>query len=129
MNPGGIIAGAVADDGVVGKILAQPHHDRAEIDRARLLGRRLRPGQILGMRGFGVAARRAGHVECLQRRRKPGRRRVDRQRRAVDAPKLFRAGMNMHELHLRPRDVEQRIALRRQFAHAAADQHDKVGRS
>ena len=57
MNPGGIIAGAVADDGVVGKIFAQPHHDRAEIDGARLLGRRLRPGQIIGVRRFGVAAR------------------------------------------------------------------------
>jgi hypothetical protein len=126
MNPGGVVAGAVADDGVVGKILAQPDHDRAEIDGARLLGRSLRPGQILGMCRFGVTTRRARYFEILQRRGKSRRRGVDRQRRAVDAPKLFRAGMDVHERHLRPRNVEQRVALRRQFAHAAADQHDQV---
>ena len=49
VNPGRIIAGAVAQDGVGGKVVAQPHHDRAEIDLARLLGRLFRPGEIVGM--------------------------------------------------------------------------------
>ncbi len=59
VNPGGIIAGAVAQDGIGRQVFAQPHHDRAEIDAARLLGRRLRPLQVIGMGGFGVAGRHA----------------------------------------------------------------------
>ena len=129
MDPGGVVAGAVADDRVGGKVVAQPHHDRAEIDAARLLGRLFRPGEIVGVRGLGLTARRARHVEMLERRGKRGRRRMDWQMRIVDAAELFGARMHVHEGHLRPRNVEQRIALRRQFSHAPADQDDKVGGS
>ena len=52
---------------------------------------------------------------------------MDRQMRTIDAAELFGAGMDMHERHLRPRNVEQRVALRRQFAHPPADQNDEVG--
>ena len=48
--------------------------------------------------------------------------------RAVNPAKLFRAGMHMNEGHLRPRNVEQRVALRRQLAEPAAYHDDEVRR-
>ena len=127
INPGRVIAGTVADDGVGRQVVAQPHHDRAEIDRAGLLGRRFGPGEIIGMRRLGLPAQCGRKIDALERGGERRRRRVDRQMRAVDAAEFFGARMHVHEIHLRPRNVEQRVALRRQFAHASADQHDEVG--
>ena len=47
--------------------------------------------------------------------------------RAIDAAELFGARMHMDERHLRPRNIEQRVALRRQFAEPPADQDDQIG--
>ena len=127
MNPSGVVSGAVAEDGVGREVFAQPHHDCAEIDRARLLGRLLRPGKIVGMSGRRLTARRRWKLEAIERCGERRRRRVDRQMRAVDAAELLGARMDMHERHLRPRNIEQRVALRRQFAHPAADQDHEVG--
>ena len=44
-----------------------------------------------------------------------------------DAAELFRPRMHVHQLHLWLGDVEQRVALRRHFAHATADQQHEVG--
>ena len=46
----------------------------------------------------------------------------------VDPAELLGARMHVHEGLLRARNVEQRVALRGQFAHAAADQHHQIGR-
>ena len=112
MDPGRVIASAVAQHGVARKVVPQPHHDGAEIDSARLLGRLLRPGEIVGMRGLGLTAQRP-QIQVLEHRRECRGRRMDRQMRTVDAAKFFSARMDMHERHLRPRNVEQRVALRR----------------
>src|SRR5882762_8577096 len=52
VNPGGEIPRAVAQDRILGEVLAQPHHHGAEIDAARLLGRLLGPCEIVRMGGF-----------------------------------------------------------------------------
>ena len=48
--------------------------------------------------------------------------------RAVDTAELLGARMHVHERHLRAGNVEQRVALRRQFAEPAADHDDEIGR-
>ena len=48
--------------------------------------------------------------------------------RPVDAAELLGAGMDVHEGHLRRRDIEQRVALARHLAEPAADEHDEIGR-
>ncbi len=111
-----------------GKIVAQPHHHRAKIDGARLLGRLFRPCDVIGVGALGIAGRRAREFQLLQRRGKGRRRGIDRQMRAVDAAKLLGARMHVHERQLRARNVKQRVALRRQLAEPAADHDDKVGR-
>src|ERR1700691_1209040 len=126
VNPGGVIASAVAQDRVDGKIFPQPNHYRAEIDPAWLFGRLFRPGEIVGMRGVTLPAEGTGNVE-VERGGECRRRRMNGEGRGVNAAELLGAGMHMHKLHLRPRDIEQRIALRRQFAHAAANDNDEVG--
>ena len=47
--------------------------------------------------------------------------------RAVDAAELLGARMDMHELRARPRNIDQRVALRGNFAEPAADQQDEIG--
>ena len=130
MHPGREIAGAGGDEGVLRQILAQPHHDLAEVDAAGLRRRLLGPVEIIGVRGLGLRApgNLVRRLQAFQRRGKAGRRRVDRQMRMIDAAELLGAGMHMHERLPRARNVEQRIALRGDFAEPAADQHDQVGR-
>ena len=41
----------------------------------------------------------------------------------ANSAKFLGARMYMHKLHLRPRNIKQRIALRCQFAHAPADEN------
>ena len=58
MDPGGVIARAVAQDGIGGKVFAQPHHHRAEVDAAGLLvgfGTRLGGGCTSGHGVCGIA--------------------------------------------------------------------------
>src|ERR1700733_4020817 len=64
----------------------------------------------------------------LKRGNEGRRRRIDRKRGAVNTAELFRARMHVDEWNLGLRNIEQRVALRRQFAHAAADQDDEVRR-
>ena len=130
MHPGGEIAGAGGDEGVLRQILAEPHHDLAEVDAAGLRRRLLGPVQIVVVRGLGLRApgNLVRRLQAFQRRGKAGRRRVDGQMRMIDAAELLGAGMDMHEGLPRPGNVEQRIALRGNFAEPAADQHDQVGR-
>ena len=47
--------------------------------------------------------------------------------RTVDAAELLGARMHMHERRLRARNVEQRVALRRQLAEPPADDDDEIG--
>ena len=61
MDPGGETAGAIAEDGVGRQMFAQPDHDFAEIDCARLWHRRVGESAIVGIGGAGlVAPRRFG---------------------------------------------------------------------
>ena len=78
VDPGGVIAGAVAQDGVGREIVAQPHHHRAEIHFARLFGRLVGPGQIIGMCRLGLARRSASEFERFEHGGEGGRRGVDR---------------------------------------------------
>ena len=82
------------------------------------------------MRGFGLLAPAdvVGRRKAFQRRRKRRRRGVDGKMRPVDAAKLLGARMHMHQRLPRRRNVEHGVALRRQLAEAAADQHDQIGR-
>ena len=116
-------------DRVGRKIVAQPHHDGAEIDAAGLLGRLLGPGEIVGMRGLrpGAPLDLVGRLQAFGGGREGGRRRMDREMRLVDAAELLGARMHVHEGHLRARNVEQRVALRRHLAEPAADQQHEVG--
>ena len=126
VNPGGVIAGAVANDGIGSEIFAQPHHHRAEIHCARLLGRLFGPGQIVGMSGLGVARRSADEGQAFQRCRKRRRRRINRKVRTIDAAELFGARMHVHARHLRPGNIEEGVMLRGQFAQASADNDRQV---
>src|SRR5271169_385088 len=81
------------------------------------------------MRGLGVACRRPRKLKGLDRRGEGRGRRMDRQMRAVDAAELLRARMHVDEGRLRPRNVEQRVTLRRQLAEPPADDDDEVGGS
>ena len=51
---------------------------------------------------------------------------VDRQRRLVDAAQLLGAGMDMHQLLLGHRQVEQRVAAGRRLAEARPDGDDEI---
>jgi hypothetical protein len=42
--------------------------------------------------------------------------------RPIEAAELLGARMDVHEPHLRPRNIDQRVGLRGNFAHAPADQ-------
>ena len=53
MNPGGVISRAVAENGVLGQVRAQPGHDARKIDRTRLFQRHAGPGEIILMRRRG----------------------------------------------------------------------------
>ncbi len=46
---------------------------------------------------------------------------------AIDAAELFDAGKHVHEGLARPRNVEERVALRGHLAEPAADEQDEVG--
>ena len=46
----------------------------------------------------------------------------------IDAAELLGVGMDVDERLPRVGDVEQRVALRRHFRHAAADQQHEIGR-
>ena len=129
MDPGCVVAGAVTQDGVAGKVLAQPHHDGAEIDSAGLVGGRACPIEEVRMCDRRLLAPRNGprRLQHLRHFGKACRRRMDRKIRPVDAAKLLCTRMNVDEFRPRARNVEQRIALRRDFAEAAADQHHEIG--
>ena len=123
---GRVIARAVAQDGVGGKVVAQPDHDRAEIDAARLFGRLFRPLRdsrrgCLRLAGGGVRK-----FQVFERCGEGRGRCIDRELRAVDPAQLLRARMHMHEADLRPGNIEQGITLRRQFTHSPADEDDQV---
>ena len=129
VHPDREVSGAVADDGVGRKLVAQAGDDLAEVDGARHRGGLVGPGQEVGMRRRrrrGPGRRRRGR-ETLERGRKGGRRCVDGQRRAIDPAELLDAGIDMHERLRRARDVEQRVALRGHLAEPAADQDDEIG--
>jgi hypothetical protein len=60
-----------------------------------------------GGRLLRVAART--HIERRKLRRECNRARLNGQRRLIDAPELFGAGMHMHQLLLRRRHIDQRV--------------------
>src|SRR4029077_17425798 len=97
--PGRKISGAAADDGVVGKIFAQPDHDFAEIDAARLWCRLVGPGAIIGVGGLSLRAPAdfVGRLQAFERGCEGRGRSIDCEMRMVDATKFLRAGMDMHE--------------------------------
>ena len=66
-------------------------------------------------------------LQAFQRRAERGRRRVDGERRVIDAAEFLGARMHMHQLHLRLGNIEQRVALRRHLAQAPADQQHQIG--
>ena len=51
---------------------------------------------------------------------------MDSQRRMIDTAQFLRIGMDMHKAHLRLRNIEQSITLRRHFGHAPSDQQDQI---
>ena len=67
VDPRRIIAGAVAQDGVVRQVLAEPDHDGTEIDPARLFCWDLSPRKIIGVSGLRALAPRndAGWLEAI----------------------------------------------------------------
>ncbi len=129
MDPAREVAGALRDDCIGRQIVAQPHHDLAEVDGARHRRRFLAPGEKVGMRCITVATPRnlLGRLQAVQRRAESGRRRVDCEMRMIDAAELVGTGMHMHELGLRLGNIEHAVALRRHFTKAPADQQDQVG--
>src|ERR1044072_1615808 len=123
MDPRRVIAGAVTQDRVVRQIFAKPDHDGAEIDPARLLCRMLGPREVIGVSGLCALAPRngTGRFYLTERLGKRARARMDRQMRPIEASNLLGARMNVHELGLRRRDVDQRVGLRGQFAEPPAN--------
>jgi hypothetical protein len=99
VHPGGEVAGAGGDEGVLRQVLPEPHHDLAEVDAAGLRRRLLGPRQIIVVRGLGLRppGNLVRRLQAFQRRGKAGRRRVNGQMRMIDAAELFGAGMHMHE--------------------------------
>ena len=83
VNPAGEISGAVGDDALRPQLIAQPHHDLAEIDGARLRRRLAGPGEEIVMRGLGARAPfdLVGRLQAFERRAEAGRRGMDRQMR------------------------------------------------
>ena len=110
MHPDGIIAGAVADDGVVGQAIAQTTHDLRELHVAGRV-RRLGKGQIVGMRRLDVVGTRPMlRLQPLDRTGK-GRAACDHaERRRIDAADLFGIGINMNQRLPWLRNIEQRVA-------------------
>ncbi len=66
VDPGGVIAGAVAEDRVVGQVVAQPDHDLAEIDAAGLRRRlcRSRRDTRHARPGLGAPGQRGGRLSA-----------------------------------------------------------------
>ena len=93
------------------------------------LGRLLGPGEVVVMRGLGLGAPAdlVRRLQPFERGRKAGRRGVDREVGPVDAAELAGVRMHVDEFHLRVRNVEQRVALRRHLAEPPADQQHQVG--
>src|SRR5262249_56181138 len=78
-------------------------------------------------RGFAAPARLLRRLEPFERGGEGGRRGVDRELRAVDATELFDAGKHVHEGLTRPRNVDEGVTLRGQFAQPPADEQDEIG--
>ena len=129
VDPRRIVAGAVAQDGVARQVVAQPNHDRAEIDATRLLGRHLRPCEKVrvGRVRSRAPRNRVGRLHRVGRFGKRRRARMDCEMRPVEPPELLGARMDVHELGLRSGNVEQAVALRRELAEPTADEEDEVG--
>ena len=128
VHPGRVIARAIAQDGVVGELAAQPAHHLARMEFAGHGRRLLAPGDIGFMRGGAGALPGGGirRLDRLERGAEAGRRGIDRQRRAIDPAELFRIGMDMHQRPAGIRDAEQRVGLARHLREAPADQQDEV---
>ena len=127
VNPGGVIACAVGQCGVGGQMAAQPDHDLAEIHRAGLRRRPFRPIQIVLPRCAHIAVVRM-RCQCRQRGCEGARAGVNAQMRAPHPADLFALRIQMHRLHLRLGQVEQRIALLGQLiGPPARDNHQIAG--
>ncbi|MGY3075625.1 hypothetical protein ACVWZZ_001996 [Bradyrhizobium sp. LM6.10] len=112
-----------------GSPVAQPGHDLAVLERAGQLARFVGPGQIIGMRlgGLALPGNGSSRLQRLDRFGECGGRRLNRERRLIDAAKLFRTRMHVDQLLLRGRNIKQRVGRRRHFRHAAADEQNDIG--
>jgi DNA-binding transcriptional LysR family regulator len=99
VEPGGVVAGAVADHGVTGQPADQPAHDLRHLHRA---GRhhRLLPGLVIGAGGAHPVApggQVAGRGQAAQGGGDRGGAGIDRQLGLVDLAQLLRPGMDMDQ--------------------------------
>src|SRR5262249_52377161 len=81
----------------------------------------------VGERGLAAPPRFLRRLEPFERGVEGGRRGVDRELRAIDATELFDAGKHVHEGLTWPRNVDEGVTLRGQFAQPPADEQDEIG--
>ncbi len=129
MHPNGVVAGAVADDRVVGQGGVQGLDRLTVLEITRNLRWRTGPGQIIHMGVFGLVL--PGEVKWrLHPRHRPGkavRRTDDTERRLIDLAQLLRVGEDVDQGLFRLRDIDQGIGGGRHLGHARADQDQQVG--
>src|SRR3954466_11162760 len=128
VHPGGVVAGAVGDDGGGREPIPQGPHDLGELHRP---GNRHRsgPGEVLRPGG--------GTLRSPDRRRlglQPGERRgklhhpgIDGQLRCVDPAELLRAAVCVEEPLPRHRNLEQRIPAGGDLTETGAEDEGDVG--
>ena len=119
MHPDREVAGPVADEGIDRQARPQSGDDLAHVDGARDGGRRVGPGQELGMGGLGRLGPwdLVGRLQGFEASRECGGGGMNGEMRPIDPAQLLGARMHVHEGLLRARNVEQGVALGGQFAH------------
>ncbi len=124
MDPARKVSGPLRNDGFGRKIVTQPYHDLAEINRSWHGRCFLAPGEIIGVRRITRATPRDGlrRGQIFKRGAKRRRCGVDGQMRMIHTAKFVGAGVHVHQLRLRFRDIEDAVALRRHLAEAPAHQ-------
>ena len=127
VDPGGVVAGAVGDDGVGREEIAQGADDLGQLHRTGDLHRRA-PGKVVGADGGALRGPdgRGRRLEAGERCRQFRHARIDGQVRGIDAAQLLGARVDVHERLSRRRHLEKGVAARRHFAESRPENEGEV---
>ena len=132
VDPDGVVASTVGDDGVVGQGVAQVRHDRGEVDTNQFARRRLAPLKIVGAQFVSprLTRDRRHHTKASEPFDDQWRGRTDVEVCPIDLAKLSRFGVHVHQAPFGGhRDLQSRVTAARNLSKPPTKQHDAVALS